>query len=72
MDKSPNSVSSYARAERLSNGQRISAIVEWPCGLSGVAVLYPMGDSFEESEMIRGLLEGLLQTAKEGAAGPGQ
>ena len=56
MEKSP-SVFSYAHAERLSNGQRVSAVVEWPEGLSGVPVIYPMGSSAEESERIREFLK---------------
>lgn len=55
------SMFSYARAERLSNGQRVSAIVEWPCGLSGVAVIYPMGSSAEKSERVREFLKERLR-----------
>ncbi len=37
------------------------AIIKWPEGLSGVPVLYPMGDSFEQSEKIRELFAGLFE-----------
>lgn len=36
------------------------AIIRWPEGLSGEPVIFPMGETFEESERIREILEGLL------------
>ena len=69
MHKSPVN-SSYAIGKKLSTPPR--AVVEWPEGLMGPPIIFPMGQTFEESEEIRRLFERLLQTAKEGAVGPGQ
>jgi len=35
-------------------------VVEWPRGLSGVPVIFPMGRSYEENQKIRQLIEIVL------------
>ncbi len=60
----------YPSGEALSNVPQV--VIQWPEGLENPAVLYPLGDSEEESEAIRGMLVGLLQGAKEGEPGPGE
>ena len=50
----------YSTGEDLSNPPKV--VVEWPKGLSNQPVVYPLGGSFEESEKIRRLLEGLFDT----------
>ncbi len=44
-------LSLYPSCKALSNPPR--AVIEWPEGLVGVPVIYPMGSSAEESERIR-------------------
>ncbi len=49
----------YSTDEDLSNPK---AVLEWPQGLSSQPVVIPLGHSLEQSEEIRRLLEGLLDT----------
>jgi len=57
MEKSP-SVLSYSDGKRLSIPPR--AVVEWREGLLGLPIIFPMAETFEESEEIRRLLEGVF------------
>ena len=50
--------SHYPQKEPLSNAPR--GIVVWPNGLAGDPVVYPIGDTDEETERIRERLEGAL------------
>ncbi len=65
MRKNLDALFLYSTDEDLSNPP--SVIVEWPGGLSNQPMVYPLGNSLEQSEEIRRLLEGLLQGANEGA-----
>ncbi len=59
----------YSTDKDLSNPK---VVVEWPEGLSSPPVVYPLGNSLEQSEEIRRLFEGLLQSANEGAQKQGK
>jgi len=50
-----SSVLSYADDERISTTPRV--IVEWPQGLSGAPVIFPLGGSDELDEQIRKTLK---------------
>jgi len=49
------------KSKVLSNHTPVRAIVDWPKGLSSKPVIFPIGDTFEESEQIREHLEGMLK-----------
>lgn len=62
-------VEKYRSAESLSNSERISAIVEWPEGLSGTLVIYPFGGSAERDEQIRRILKQTFTKLQAAQAG---
>ncbi len=59
MKQNPDALFLYSTDEDLSNPK---AVLEWPQGLSSPPVVFPLGNSFEQSEEIRRLFEGLLDT----------
>jgi hypothetical protein len=51
---------SYRESESLSKGHP-KAVIEWPDGLAGPPTIFPLGESFEESEELRRRLEKLFR-----------
>ena len=60
--KNPVVDSTYLESGRLSNSPR--ALIDWPKGMSGNPVIYPLGGSLEETQKIRRLLEVLSRNVK--------
>lgn len=54
-----SSVLSYADDERISTPPRV--IVEWPQGLSGAPVIFPLGGTAERDDKIRTILAEVLK-----------
>ena len=57
----------YPLGEPLSNPPQV--VVQWPRGLSGPPGVYPLGNSDEESEVLRGLLENIFSNKGTSSAG---
>lgn len=60
MEQNNRALTLYPLEETLSNPRMFRAVVDWPEGLSGTPIVYPLGNTAEQADQIREALEQAL------------